>query len=268
MSQAIVRLYRTAENYRRYTMADAERERVLATLYRVERRFFGRRVLDMACGGGVLGFILEPLGHTYLGVDINPDMIRNATKAAALLGSHNRFLEGDAVNLRVPGRFDTLTLLGNALGHLSAIEFAELLASRRANVHVGSHFVIDYRDTVSMFYQGLWKRCLVETRKRGRVVHRTRAVDTVSGLIHMQAKKAGDWTINFTQSIWSPFIVSTIMADHGWVRVRQRQTHSGECLVEVYRYQGAEQRQSGSGKKRHGNDSSWGLERSKLKASG
>ena len=148
MDKQLVKSYRTAEDSHRDLPTQAEGRDELNSLFRRYRRRFGSNVLDLGCGGGVLGAILEPTGRTYVGMDANPDMIREARRAARERGSDQRFILGDVTRTRLVGRFDTLALLGNAIGHLNVRGVDELLRTRRANVHPGSTFVIDYRDVV------------------------------------------------------------------------------------------------------------------------
>ena len=236
MKQEMVRYYRTAARVDRYSPGDSTRKRELAALYRRERPYFGARVLDLACGGGILGFLLEDRGHKYVGVDINPDMLGQARSAARRLHARVRFLEGDIATLPIAGRFDTLTLLGNALSHLRTDEFARLLATRRQNVHRGSYIILDYRDTVAMFYKGQWKSPYVETHKGARAVHRTRSIDWDTGVIHVRAKRRAAWSVDFTQKIWSPFITAALLADHGWVSVHRRAVPAHNSWIDVYRF--------------------------------
>lgn len=223
MDRQLVQYYRTAENYLRYLPGDAEREHALASFFQRHRRYFGRSVLDLACGGGVLGTIVAPTGRRYVGVDANPDMIRGARESSKTGRLRLRFLLGDACRVAVPGRYDTLTLLGNGLGHVRPSEMEELLVRRASNVHRGSTFVIDYRDVVAMFWDGAWTRKpYVQTHKRGKVVHRTRAVDFTRGVIRVRSRPAGGaWAMEFTQAIWSPFILEVLMGAHGWRLARR-----------------------------------------------
>ena len=238
MTREILRYYRTAEGVARYSLGEPTRSQELAALFHAQRRYFGRRVLDLACGGGVLGFLLEKEGRECVGVDANPDMLREAGRAARDLGSHVRFLLGDATELRVTGRFDTVTILGNALSHLTAREFARLLGTRRRNVRRGSHLIVEYRDTVAMFARALWKSPYRETHKGGTTVHRTRSVDTTRGVIHVRARRGREWTVDFTQKIWSPFLVEALAVDHGWTLVRRQENRRQWSWTEVYRYGG------------------------------
>ena len=223
MDRSLVRYYRTAENYRRYLVSDPARPAELERFFHAHRRYFGRSVLDLGCGGGVLESIVARTGRRYVGVDLHPDMLRAARAAARARGSTARFLRGDIARFRVEGRFDTLTLLGNALGHLSAVEMVEMLRLRAGNVHRGSTFLLDYRDVVGMFWRGSWNRgAFVQRHKRGTIVSQTRSVDLEGGRIHIQARPtSGRWSVEFTQSIWSAFVLEALMTAHGWKLVRR-----------------------------------------------
>jgi SAM-dependent methyltransferase len=223
MDPKLIRFYRTAENYRRYLVSDPERAAELGRIFRTYRRLIGRSVLDLACGGGVLAELVESSGRRYFGVDGNPDMIREARAAARARGSAAKFQLGDAARAPVRGRFATLTLLGNALGHFSPREMEELLRRRSVNVRPGSTFVVDYRDVVGMFWRGTWSRGrFVQRHKRGTIVSRTRSVDFGQGQIHIRSRPpSGRWSVEFTQAIWSPFVLETLMLAHGWRLVRR-----------------------------------------------
>jgi SAM-dependent methyltransferase len=213
----LVKEYRTAEDYRRYGWGNVKRRRMLAKIFRKNRHYFGKKVLDLGCGGGVLGAIIEPTGRYYIGVDGNPDMINLARREAEERGSKQQFLSGNFCKMKISGQFDTLTLIGNTMGHLAIRDMEELLKTRRANVHRESTFLIDYRDLVAMFYRGTWRRVQVQTFVRGRIVHRTRTVDLRKGKLVMRARPSKDsWVLNWAHAIWSPFILESLMRSYGW----------------------------------------------------
>jgi SAM-dependent methyltransferase len=222
MDRSLVRFYRTAEDFRRYSPGSLGRTAELRLVVRRHRRLFGRTILDLACGGGLLGTVLDGTVTRYVGIDANPDMIREA-RAPPSKGSTCRvFVLGDITRKRIDGRFDTLTLLGNALGHLTAEEMDRLLVRRRENVHAGSNFLIEYRDVVAMFWDRAWTKVYVQNHKRGRVVARTERVDFCGGQVHITARpRSGGWKVAYTQAIWSPFILDSVMRNHGWRPVSQ-----------------------------------------------
>ena len=243
VNRQLVDIYRTGDDYHRYTWDDSGRRESLASFYDAYQRYLGRRVLDLCCGGGVLGRILEPTGRSYLGVDANPDMIREARKAAKAVGSRQRFVLGDVTRTHIPGQFDTLALIGNSLAHFNVEDVDELLRQRRANVHPGSTFIVEYRDLVAMFWQGTWSRVKTQTHVRGKIVHRTRLLDLENGRLELRARPSSRrWVLDWAHAIWSPFILDMVMRNHGWRLMHRSPPRSEsargaipELIMDVYR---------------------------------
>jgi 2-polyprenyl-3-methyl-5-hydroxy-6-metoxy-1,4-benzoquinol methylase len=148
--------YSKHDDFNRYSMANEERVREIRRIYSLHQRFFGRRVLDIACGAGIMGFVLEEKGIDYLGIDTNPDMVRLAKTYAGLNNSIAKFLLGDARSTKIEGVFDTITLVGNAVIHFDTYNMVRILTNIRQNVSKGAHFIVDYRDLVKMLYSGEW----------------------------------------------------------------------------------------------------------------
>jgi SAM-dependent methyltransferase len=197
-------------------------------------------VLDLGCGGGVLGSLLAPTGRDYLGVDANPDMLREARKTGL------RFVQADVTRDKIPGRFDTITLLGNAIAHFPFDELDRLLKARRSNVRPGATFIVDYRDLIAMFWQDTWSRVKVTTHVRGTITHRARLVDLDRGTLDLRARPSTrNWVLDWSHAIWSPFILQALMRHHGWLLVRRSSTRAGraasvpEYHIDVYRLEAA-----------------------------
>jgi hypothetical protein len=186
----------------------------------------------------VLGALLAPSGRRYLGVDANHDMLRAARKQGLDV------VEADVVRDRISGRFDTVTMLGNALAHFPVADMDRLLSTRRANVRPGATFIVDYRDLVAMFWEGTWPRVRVTTGARGKTTHRARQVDLRKGTLDLRSRPSTrKWVLDWSHAIWSPFILEPLMRRHGWLLARRTtpQTKAGaskktpEYYVDVYR---------------------------------
>lgn len=156
MQTNIVAYYRKHDSFSRYLAANQPRVRELSRLYASNKRYFGNRVLDLACGGGVLGFIVERDGHIYTGVDVNPDMISAARSYSRKVGSRNRFIIADITRIKIRGNFDTLCVLGNAMCHFSTAEFSGILDRTATSCRKGAHFIVDYRDMVRLMFDKQW----------------------------------------------------------------------------------------------------------------
>jgi len=235
----VVSIYRKHDNFRRYSIADHKRVNDLNRLYMANKKFFGRRVLDLACGAGVLGFVLSKHGHDYLGIDKNPDMIKLATIVIEESNSEKiRFTLGDIRRSRIRGKFDTVTLLGNAVIHFDTSDLLLILKNVSRNLVSGrSHFIVDYRDLVSMLYTGDWnpRETYNESNKiTGKVIgSKCIGIDPISGNIKLRSLVDGHKNLVFTHAIWSPFIIQPIMESNGFELAKRRRTSQG--WLDVYR---------------------------------
>jgi len=212
MKPNIIAYYRIHDNFSRYLTTNKRRAKELSGLYTSNKRYFGRRVLDIACGGGVLGFIVEREGRSYTGVDVNPDMISSAKVYAKKTGSRNRFIKGDVTQMKIQGNFDTICLLGNALCHFSTHDFSRILQNTAAHSERGAYFIVDYRDMVRLMFDEKWnlKRRHVE-KERGRM-STTKACDTRTGFVLVTTTDLhGNNEVEFAHAIWSPFIIVPII---------------------------------------------------------
>lgn len=236
MRHAIQEFYRGADDHRRYSMDDAGRVAAHEEFYKTNRRSISGPVLDLACGGGILGFILERHRIGYTGVDINPDMIAAARRHARKVGSRAAFVLGDATRIRRLPRSRTVTLLGNALCHLSTRDVAAILRRVTPLVPTGGRFFVDYRDVVGLLFRREWRAKMVITHKGRRIISYTRGCDTERGVIIKEDVSATTHTsTEFTHGIWSPFILEPLMLAHGWRLVERVAMESWQGWAEEYR---------------------------------
>jgi len=236
MQTNIVAYYRKHDSFSRYLAANQPRVRELSRLYASNKRYFGNKVLDLACGGGVLGFIVERDGHTYTGVDVNPDMISAARSYSRKVGSRNRFITADITRIKIRGNFDTLCVLGNAMCHFSTAEFSGILDRTATSCRKGAHFIVDYRDMVRLMFDKEWNtgKSLLE-RDKGRI-STTNGCDAETGFVHVTtADLHGENRVGFDHAIWSPFIITPIMSQHRWALVKRRSSKRWTGWLDVYR---------------------------------
>jgi len=234
MKTNIVAFYRKHDDFSRYLATDKRRARQLSRLYNSNKRYFGRRVLDIACGGAVLGFIIEKDGHSYTGIDVNPDMIASAKNYAKKIGSRNRFIKADVTQMKIEGNSDTICMLGNALCHFSTHDFSRILQNTAA--HRDAYFIVDYRDMVRLMFDKKWnvKKRRVE-KERGRIAT-TKGCNTRTGFVlTTTADLHGKDEVGFAHAIWSPFIIEPIMNDHGWSIVKRTFSKRWSGWLDIYR---------------------------------
>jgi SAM-dependent methyltransferase len=89
-----------------------------AHLARVAGAGPGQRMLDVACGTGVVAVTAALKGAVVTGLDLTPALVEHARQNAALAGVSAEFVEGDAEALPFPdATFDVVT---SQFGHMFA----------------------------------------------------------------------------------------------------------------------------------------------------
>lgn len=216
-------------------MTNKKRVNEIKKIYRSNKKYFGKRILDIGCGGGILGFVVEPNGHRYTGIDINPDMIKYAKNYAKKIKSKNRFILGDVTKKKISGKFDILTFIGNGLCHITTHDFLNILKNLKKNTHKGTYFIIDYRDVVELLFKRQWKNRIIEKTKGKTIISLTVGASTEAGEIYKKAfEKSGKNKINFIHTIWSPFIIEPIMKSSGWKLVKRKRLATWKGWIDVY----------------------------------
>ena len=231
--QSIEAYYRRHDYHGRYTIEGRRRASQIRRLLREQRTYFRSAVLDLACGGGILGFLAEREGLRYLGVDINGDMIRSARRNAKERGSRCEFVLGDARTARVEGTFQTVTLLGYAVIHFVPSDLRKILTNIERNVEKGTHMLVEYRDVVKMLFAGEWSRRYIEDKGRGSVVSVSEGIDTERGEVKVESRVGGRHSLDFGAAVWSPYIMQAVMNGSGWRLVGRRKT-SPQVWLDVY----------------------------------
>jgi SAM-dependent methyltransferase len=101
------------------------------------------RILDLACGTGILGVSLGRQGHIIHGIDISPEMIAVARSKAA--GMPNVSFEvGDMAGFAVGDEFDIVTCTFDSLNYLLDIDDVKAMFCRvAASLKESGLFVFD-----------------------------------------------------------------------------------------------------------------------------
>ena len=103
----------------------------------------GARVLDAGCGPGRVGGWLASVGHTVVGVDVDPVLI------AAAQEDHPgpRWLTGDLAELDLTAEeepFDAIVCAGNVMTFLAPSTRRPVLERMRAHVHADARAAIGF----------------------------------------------------------------------------------------------------------------------------
>ena len=105
----------------------------------------GSRILDAGCGTGRVGGRLAALGHTVVGVDVDPALIEYATTDfpdATWFVGDLALLDLAAVGLSEP--FDLIFAAGNVVGFLAPSTRIPVLENLRSHLAEGGRVVLAY----------------------------------------------------------------------------------------------------------------------------
>jgi SAM-dependent methyltransferase len=99
-------------------------------------------VLDIGCGTGTHASFLSQLGYRVTGVDLSQEMI---DQALAKQIPNTDFQVGNAVDFKLPGKFEVITSLFHVLSYQTTNENAQKMIANVANHLSGSGiFVFDF----------------------------------------------------------------------------------------------------------------------------
>lgn len=121
------------------TMADRDTQLVQALLGLAP----GATVLDVPCGDGRLTLGLAARGYTTIGIDIVPDEVQFARRAAAGTDASARFVVGDLRALPDVGPVDAVLSWGNSFGYLTPADTARSLNGMHRALRPGGRLILE-----------------------------------------------------------------------------------------------------------------------------
>jgi ubiquinone/menaquinone biosynthesis C-methylase UbiE len=125
------------------------------------------RLLDLGCGTGILSFQLAPFFDQAVGIDPEPDMLREAERAARRDGFENvEWIRGSSTQLRALapalGRFD-LVAIGTAFHYMEP----QATLSELQRIAPGAAVAVAYNGSPMWLHSDPWAkalRCVLESR--------------------------------------------------------------------------------------------------------
>jgi SAM-dependent methyltransferase len=103
----------------------------------------GRRILDLACGGGRHSLAMARQGARVTGLDLGPAAIATARRRAQRAGLAVEFIQGDMRHLTYDSDFDAVTLLFGCFTEMPRQQAAEVLQRISSSLRPGGLFVLD-----------------------------------------------------------------------------------------------------------------------------
>ena len=110
-----------------------------------ERGLVQAKVLDLACGTGILALDLAKCGHVVRGIDISPEMISKAKAKAKAAGLSNISFEvQDIIRFEVDGMFDCVMCTFDSINYIRKLPDLRKMITRVASaLHEGGLFIFD-----------------------------------------------------------------------------------------------------------------------------
>ena len=200
-----------------------ERRKFFEKIYEENKKFFGKKILDLACGGGIFSNFLAEKGHEVVGVDVLEDMLKIARKFAPKTNKP-KFIKADLLKFDLKEKFDTAIFLGNTISHFSPKNFAKLIANIKEKI---KYFVISYRDSISWGFTNTLKLILIEEKEKFDVVDLYKGYEGEEGkivkyrIIYPLNKK-----VVVDYYLYNPAVVKGIMLASGFKLIKRIKTES------------------------------------------
>jgi len=232
------RFYRKIDDIRLYSINSPIFRFRLEEFIQILRRYqglFGKKALDVGCGGGISTFALEKLGLNVLGIDIQEDMIKYAKEAAKILNSKAKFMIVDAKKFEAEEKFDSIFLLGNVIAHIDIKDFKEIIQRLKNYLQRNGVLVLHYFDVISE----IWNQefFVKSPQMAGKDVLFT--YDSHEGSINITIieKKLRDDLYEaerFKLYIWTPWILDYILENLGFTNI-VRDYLPRNAYLDIYR---------------------------------
>jgi len=225
--------YEIVEGFESYDIRfeDArERLKRFEEFYNKNKDFFGKKILDLACGGGLFSNFLAEKGHIVIGVDILDPMLEIAKKNSPKRNPP-KYIKADLLEFIPEEEFDTTIFLGNSIPHFSPKDFARIILNIRNKTR---YFIIVYRDSISWGFEGKLKQIIIEERKDYDVIDLYKGYDgEKDSIIKYRIIYPKNDKVILDYHLYNPGIVEGIMFAAGFKLVK-REIYGSKGSMEEY----------------------------------
>ena len=134
----------------------------------------GERVIELACGTGIIAIDLARAGFQVTGLDISPEMLAVAreklAREAAGVQLRIRLVEGDMKDFKLEGSFDAVFLTSNSFGYLTDLDDQRsCLRAVHDHLRCDGTLVVEERHYPPPVLMRTWQARLVPTVQMSRV---------------------------------------------------------------------------------------------------
>jgi SAM-dependent methyltransferase len=199
------------------------------------RSLLGKKALELACGGGILSFVLDDLGLEIVGVDIQEEMIKRATAFAMKKRSNAKFLVGDVKNLDLGEKFDSIFIVGNSIVHFNLRDFEEVLKVVKKHLNTEGIFLIEYSDFIWEIFNKNFETLPTTINRENYKIFYDPENGCVSILII--SKKIRDDLYEAERHcyhLWTPWILENVMDKSGFVKI-ERNYINNNTFIDIYK---------------------------------
>ena len=203
--------------YSRESEISKKRLKEFEKIYEDNKDFFGHRILDLCCGGGIFSIFLAEKGHKVLGIDINKNMIDLANKYKPNQ-DNPVFIQGDVTKFKPDKDFDTIICMGGSLMHIPFKGFVDITK----NIFQKTNKVlIESFDRIAYGFEGKLKYVMVQKRpEKGISFDFYDKYDPDEGAMLKTCLYIGEdgriETFDFKVYLYGPFVVEALMYSAGF----------------------------------------------------
>ena len=163
----------TFESFYDFYDGPEHRQKQLA-MYRALAAEAGERILELACGTGIIAIDLARAGHYVTGLDISPKMLAVAREKIGReerdVQPRIRLVQADMKDFQLDERFDAVFLTSNSFGYLTSLDDQRsCLEAIHEHLRPEGMLVIEERNYPPPALMSMWQNRLVTRAQTAKV---------------------------------------------------------------------------------------------------